>query len=229
MQKGDFVEIEYVGKVKETGELFDLTDEKLAKEAGVYNDRMTYGPVVIVVGANHVLAGLDKWLEKADVGKEIHIMLAPEEAFGIRVPEMIKLLPLAEFRKQQTVPQVGQILTFGNGIKGRILSIAGGRVKVDFNHPLASKTLEYKLTINRKIEDKDEQVKSILTYYIGKKLKWDSRLEGKKVTVIFPAAAKLPAEVKQRISDEIKKHVKEIETVDVTEKAAEKKAEQTKA
>ena len=37
MQKGDFLRIEYVGRVKLTGEIFDLTDEALARKEGIHN------------------------------------------------------------------------------------------------------------------------------------------------------------------------------------------------
>jgi FKBP-type peptidyl-prolyl cis-trans isomerase SlyD len=40
-------------------------------------------------------------------------------------------------------------------------------VKVDFNHPLAGKTLEYDLEIKALVEKQDEKVKSIVFYFTG--------------------------------------------------------------
>ena len=36
MQKGDFVLIDFIGRVKDTGEVFDLTQEDVAKKENVY-------------------------------------------------------------------------------------------------------------------------------------------------------------------------------------------------
>ncbi|MCX6821372.1 MAG: hypothetical protein NTW30_01200 [Candidatus Aenigmarchaeota archaeon] len=35
MKDGDFIQIDYVGKIVESGEIFDLTKEDLAKEKGL--------------------------------------------------------------------------------------------------------------------------------------------------------------------------------------------------
>ena len=39
MEKGDFVRIDYVGKL-ESGEIFDLTREDVAKKEKIYNEKM---------------------------------------------------------------------------------------------------------------------------------------------------------------------------------------------
>jgi FKBP-type peptidyl-prolyl cis-trans isomerase 2 len=70
MNKGDFVVIDYLAKVKATGEYFDTTDEEKARELGLYQEDKTFKPVTVVVGANHVIEGLDEALEEMDVGEE---------------------------------------------------------------------------------------------------------------------------------------------------------------
>ena len=59
IQKNDFIEIEYTGKTKDEGIIFDTTDEKLAKEQGFLQENAAYGPVIICVGQNQVISGLD--------------------------------------------------------------------------------------------------------------------------------------------------------------------------
>ena len=68
IKKGDFVEIEYTGKIKESGELFDTTDEQLAKDHDLFSEKMNYGAVVIKVGLNQVIKGLDSVLEDRAYG-----------------------------------------------------------------------------------------------------------------------------------------------------------------
>ncbi len=53
-------------------------------------------------------------------------------------------------------PHVGMELT-SEGHKGRVLTVSGGRVKVDFNHDLAGKNLEYSIVISDIIEDDEEK------------------------------------------------------------------------
>jgi len=50
VKKGDFILVEYVGKVKETGEVFDTTQEEVAKEERLYKEGEIYEPKLVVVG-----------------------------------------------------------------------------------------------------------------------------------------------------------------------------------
>lgn len=56
-----------------------------------------------------------------------------------------------------------------NNVSGRVMSVSGGRITVDFNHPLAGKELEYDLEITEQIKDENKQVKAILELYIKMK------------------------------------------------------------
>jgi len=51
IKKGDFIEIGYIGKIKDTGFIFDLTDETLAKKNNLYNKTVIYGPIIIALEA----------------------------------------------------------------------------------------------------------------------------------------------------------------------------------
>ncbi|MEM5875102.1 MAG: peptidylprolyl isomerase [Candidatus Aenigmatarchaeota archaeon] len=164
MQKGDFVYIKYIGKVKESGEIFDLTEEEIAKKEGIYNPEFKYGEVPVIVGAGYLIKGLDEELEKMNIGEKKVVEILPEKAFGNRREDLIKLIPESEFKKQNIEPRVGEFVNI-NGVSGRIVSISGGRVKVDFNHPLAGKTLIYEIEITRQVLDLKEKVYCILKYF----------------------------------------------------------------
>ncbi|MFA4661796.1 FKBP-type peptidyl-prolyl cis-trans isomerase [Pyrococcus kukulkanii] len=166
VEKGDVIRLHYIGKVKETGEIFDTTYEDVAKDAGIYNPKGVYGPVPIAVGAGHVISGLDKRLIGLEVGKKYTIEVPPEEGFGVRDPRLIKVFTLGQFRKQGIVPFPGleiEVTTDdGRKLKGRVLTVSGGRVRVDFNHPLAGKTLIYEVEIVEKVEDPIEKIKALI-------------------------------------------------------------------
>ena len=166
VQKGDVIKLHYTGKVKETGEIFDTTFEDVAKEAGIYSEKGIYGPVPIAVGAGHVLKGLDEQLEGLEVGKKYEIIVPPEKGFGKRDPKLIKTFTLGQFRRQGIYPFPGMPIEIetesGRKLKGKVLTVSGGRVRVDFNHPYAGKHLVYEVEIVEKIEDPIEKVKALI-------------------------------------------------------------------
>ncbi|WP_394335165.1 peptidylprolyl isomerase [Thermococcus sp. 5-4] len=166
VQKGDVIRLHYTGKVKETGEIFDTTFEDVAKEAGIYSEKGIYGPVPIAVGAGHVLGGLDEQLEGLEVGEKYEIIVPPEKGFGKRDPKLIKTFTLGQFRRQGIYPFPGMPVEIetesGRKLKGKVMTVSGGRVRVDFNHPYAGKHLVYEVEIVEKIEDPIEKVKALI-------------------------------------------------------------------
>ncbi len=166
VEKGDVIRLRYTGRIKETGEIFDTTDEEVAKQAGIYKENGVYGPVPIAVGAGHVIKGLDEALEGLEVGKRYEIEVPPEKGFGRRDPKLIKTFTLGQFRRQGIYPFPGMPVEIetesGRKLKGRVLTVSGGRVRVDFNHPYAGKHLVYEVEIVEKIEDPIEKVKAMV-------------------------------------------------------------------
>ncbi|ASI98423.1 FKBP-type peptidyl-prolyl cis-trans isomerase [Thermococcus celer] len=166
VQKGDVIKLHYTGRVKETGEVFDTTFEEVAKEAGIYSEKGVYGPVPIAVGAGHVLKGLDERLEGLEVGKKYTLEIPPEKGFGRRDPKLIKTFTLGQFRRQGIYPLPGMPVEIetesGRKLKGKVMTVSGGRVRVDFNHPYAGKHLIYEVEVIEKIEDPIERVKALI-------------------------------------------------------------------
>lgn len=217
MKEGDFVRIDYTGKISESGEIFDLTKENLAKEKGIYNPKFKYGPVPIVIGANLVVRGLEKELKTMKVGGKKKVVVKPEEAFGNRSTKLIRLVPLSEFKRQRTTPYPGMLITINN-INGRVLSVSGGRVRVDFNHPLAGKTLEYDLEIRKKITNRKEKVKAILEFFLKIDEKdADVTIEKEVVEIKIKKKEDIPKRIKKTIADMITKWIKSIKKVKFVE------------
>jgi hypothetical protein len=52
-----------------------------------------------------------------------------------------------------------------DGMQARIRSVSGGRVVVDFNHPLAGRELHYRLKITAQVTDPQEKVKALIDHY----------------------------------------------------------------
>ncbi len=208
MQDGDFIEIDYVGKIKDTDEIFDLTDEKLAKEKGVYNEKIKYKPVKIIIGEKFVVEGLEELLKQMNIGEEKIGTIPPEKGFGSRDAKLVKTVSETELKKQKITPFPGMILDLG-GMKARIQSVNSGRVRIDFNNPLAGRDLEYKIKINRKIEDKEEKAKTITDFFGGEEL--ETKTEENKI--LIEEKKEVPEETKKKVAELLKKYLK-VEKVD---------------
>ncbi len=181
-KKGDFITIDYVGKVKDSGQIFDLTSEEIAKKEKIHREGDEYAPAIIVVGAGHVLKGLDKQLEGLELGKKVTLEVSSDEAFGQRNPELSTLVPSKLFKKEKVPPMPGMQVNIG-GQNGIVQTVASGRVRVDFNHPLAGKDLQYELTVLKKVTDKTEQIKALFKFHLPKSNPADFGIELKEKTV----------------------------------------------
>ncbi|MFA4946321.1 MAG: peptidylprolyl isomerase [Candidatus Micrarchaeia archaeon] len=145
-KEGDFVKIDFTGATKDDGVVFDTTSEKRAREAGTFDPRVKYGPVLVPLGKHQILQGLEEELFKAKKGDEKTLTLAPEKAFGRKNSEEVRLVPLAKFQEQKVQPFVGMPVEL-DGRRARVQSVSGGRVRVDFNHPLADREIVYEYKV----------------------------------------------------------------------------------
>ncbi|MEM3824949.1 MAG: peptidylprolyl isomerase, partial [Candidatus Bathyarchaeia archaeon] len=140
LQKGDFILLDYVAKVKETGEVFDTTIEETAKKERLYKEGEIYEPKLVVIGEGWVLKALDESLTTMDVGKTSVVEIPPDKAFGERDPEKVKRVPLKHLTAKGINPTLGMRVEYDNK-PATVRAIGAGRVLLDFNPPLAGKTL----------------------------------------------------------------------------------------
>ncbi len=162
INKGDFVELDYVGKIKDANEVFDLTEATEAKKHHLFNEKAAYHPIISCVGERMIVHGVDDFLVGKDCATYI-VDLQPEQAFGKKDAKLMKMLPLAVFTKKNIRPFPGLQLDF-DGHLGTIRSVSGGRVIVDFNHPLAGRTLVYELKVRRIVTSELEQLQGFLSF-----------------------------------------------------------------
>ena len=220
-EKGDFVLIEYVAKVKETGEVFDTTKEDIAKKEHLYKEGEIYEPKLVVIGENWVLKALDENLPNLELDKTAPIEIPPDKAFGNRDPEKVRLVPLKRLIAKGITPQLGMRLEF-EGKLAVVRTIGAGRVQLDFNPPLAGKTLSYEITIGKKLGTKVEKLNALIHRRIPSVDATKFGVKTKKTTIEID----MPEEAfyiegvqaaKRGITIDIEKFFTEIETVKFTE------------
>ncbi|MBN1502205.1 peptidylprolyl isomerase [Candidatus Woesearchaeota archaeon] len=196
LKQKDFVELEYTGKVKEDSAVFDTTDEKVAKDNDIHQESASYGPVVVCLGQKYLVEGLED--ELIGKGKGTYkIEIKPEKAFGKKSAKLLKLVPIKVFKKQNIEPFPGLQINI-DGLNGTIRNVSGGRVIVDFNHPLAGREIEYEVKVNRLVESTDEKVKAILKLELNVG-DADVKIADKKAIVKHELPKELADKVKNKI------------------------------
>ena len=94
------VRIDYKAYFADADRLYDTTNADAAKEAGIYNEKVTYAPMAYIVGSNTLYADLDAAIAAAEVGKEVEVTIPCEKAAGARNPRLIELHPIKEFNER---------------------------------------------------------------------------------------------------------------------------------
>jgi len=156
LKRGDFVLISYVASVKENGKVISTNIEEEAKKAELFEEDRVYEPELVIIGEGWVLKGLDEELEKFEVGEEKIVEIPPEKAFGKRDPKKVRVIPARELSMRGIIPRVNTEVEVG-GRRAIVRSVGGGRVVLDFNHPLAGKTIVYKVKVVKKLETIEEK------------------------------------------------------------------------
>jgi len=161
IQKSDFIIVDYTGKVKETGEVFDTTSEETAKENKLYKEGDIYEPRLVVAGEGWVLKALDDALLTFKLNKNETVEIPPENAFGNRDPEKVKLVPIRRLAARGINPRLGAQIEYDKRL-ATVRTIGSGRVTLDFNPPLAGKTLVYEVTIQKQLKTAEEKISALI-------------------------------------------------------------------
>ncbi|MEM2534832.1 MAG: peptidylprolyl isomerase [Candidatus Nezhaarchaeales archaeon] len=161
LQKGDFVLVDYVMRVKDTNEIIDLTIEEVAKKEKVYREDGVYEPALIILGEGWTLKGVEEELYKMNIGESRVIEVPPDKGFGERDPSKVKVVNARELTKRGITPRVGARVELDDGV-AIIRRAEGGRVILDYNHPLAGRTITCEIRVVKKIEDVEEKIRELV-------------------------------------------------------------------
>ncbi len=226
MKEGDLAVISYTGML-EDGTVFDTTDEKVAKSAGIYDASRKYAPVRVFVGVGELIKGLDEALIEMKPGEEKEVKIPPEKGFGERDPDKVILIPLREFKKRGINPYPGMPVEVDDR-RGRVISISGGRVRVDLNHELAGKTLVYRVRVEEVVEDGEEKLKEAIKKTLGD---GEGEIDGKKVVVRLPSGFALLPDYPSRRNAFLSLVMKvlDVEEVEIVEVFRRKKDDKVKS
>ncbi|ADN51707.1 peptidylprolyl isomerase [Vulcanisaeta distributa] len=208
-QKGDYILLEYTVVDKDDNKVVETTVEDKAKEAGIYRPDEVYEPRLIIIGETKLFEPLEQAIMNSSEGQEITVEIPPDKAFGQRDPSKVRVISIREFYRYGKLPRVGDVVEVNNQ-QGRVVSITGGRVTLDFNHPLAGKTLIVTAKVIKKLETTEDKVKYIIKQYIPRieinKVRVELGEGGSIVTIKLPIETLFMENIgtiKARIADDI--------------------------
>jgi len=213
MEEGDLIYVDYdvwVMPDNEDGEptLFDTTDEEKAKEEEIFDDESDYGARPLVIGGENIAEGFSEALKESDIDEEDSVEVPPEKGIGNRDPEKIELYSRREMDRRDIEPVEGKQVEIDNR-RGRIIQATAGRVRIDFNHPLAGKTLKYDFKIVDKPESKEDIAKGILEMDY-QKLDYEIEEIEEGIDIVLPEQCKYDQNwfvAKYRIVGDLREHL----------------------
>jgi len=130
------VKVEYEGSL-EDGTVFDSSEKQGA-------------PLEFIVGAGMLIEGFDNAVIGMEVGEEKELTIEPENGYGEILEELVRDFPKDSIpNNDKLTPGVTLLIGLPNGmqIAGTVVTVGDEMVKIDMNHPLAGKTLKFKIKV----------------------------------------------------------------------------------
>jgi len=107
-------------------------------------------PITFTVGSGQMISGFDSSIPGMSVGETKNITVSPENAYGPRVDEAVQTVPLTAFQEGSefvpgaTIQGTGPT---GQPFMAKIESCDDTNVVLDFNHPMAGKSLNFEIEL----------------------------------------------------------------------------------
>ncbi|MBJ9976318.1 peptidylprolyl isomerase [Pseudomonas sp. S75] len=106
-------------------------------------------PATFKVGDGNLLPGFENALFGFKAGDERTLSISPESAFGQPNPQNVQIMPRSQFEGMEL--SEGLLVIFNDAanteLPGVVKAFDEQQVTIDFNHPLAGKTLSFEVRI----------------------------------------------------------------------------------
>ena len=172
MDKGSVIQIEYTLYDAETENVIETNraNEHDSEGDGPADMSPESRPLTTIVGSGRLIPGFEEHLESAEEGEDYAIDIPAEKGYGAKDPDLIETITQDKLLAAVPDPrslQIGSPVTINNRV-GILQLLAAGRARIDFNHPLAGKTLRYEYTVTKVITDEQERLSAILESLTGR-------------------------------------------------------------
>jgi FKBP-type peptidyl-prolyl cis-trans isomerase SlyD len=130
------------------GKVISLQYTLKSEDNQVVDTNVGKDPITYTQGAKQIIPGVERAVEGLTVGQAKHVVVAPSDGFGDRNPNAIQEIPKGKVPKDI---QVGTRLrgkdSAGRDVRPIVREVKDDTVLLDFNHPLAGKTLIFDLKV----------------------------------------------------------------------------------
>ena len=165
VKEGDFVSISYIGFLEGTKEVVDTNIEQVAKDFRIYRQDFVYSPRLIVVGNDHLFPAMDKEIIGKKEGSVFSFSSTYIDLYGPSDTSFIKFENRKEFQRLEVKPRKG-LCVYLRDREGVVEYVSSDKIRVNYNHPLSSKNLDYTVKIVSIQKTKEEICKSIVHHFL---------------------------------------------------------------
>ena len=142
------ISIEYTLKDANTGEQLD--------------SNVGGNPLDFVSGKGQIIPGLEEKLVTMEAGENADVLVAPDQAYGEYNDEALQVLPKEQFAG---IDLVEGMTLYGTGEQGETVQVSvksfdDSEVTIDFNHPMAGRTLMFTVAILSERAASEEEVQT---------------------------------------------------------------------
>jgi len=123
-------------------------------------------PLEFISGMGQIIPGLEKEIGNLAAGEKADVMVQPDQAYGEYNDEAVQVLPKEQFAG---IDLVEGMTLYGSGedqqtVQVTVKTIADDEVTIDYNHPMAGKTLLFSVAI---LDVRDATAEELQTGVVG--------------------------------------------------------------
>lgn len=161
LEKNSLVMVEYTARIKDTDKIIETTRSDDGSKMDEPKDR--YEPRLVSIGnpAHPVVRGFDAALADAQIDVPQTVEVKPLDAYGEIKRALVRMLTLRKLGENAENASIGDSISV-KGKQGVVKFVGSGRVKIDFNHRYAGKTILYDFVVTQKLESPDEIIEALL-------------------------------------------------------------------
>ncbi len=136
--------------VIKTGSKVELKYKGMLEDGTIFDTNESSAPLKFEAGKGMLILGMEKAVIGMSKGEKKKLVIPPEEAYGVRNENLIKIFPKSGFPADIKL-KGGMHLTLkspdGRSFPAEIRDVNEKEVVLDLNHQLAGKTLLFEIEI----------------------------------------------------------------------------------
>ena len=137
-----------------------LQYELRSEEGELLEDNFNNDPIAVLQGQGNIIRGLDRALLGHEQGDEFEVIVPPLDGYGLRQDDQVQRVSKKYFTNPKALKagMETQLRTEQGTRLVTVVKVGGKVIDVDTNHPLAGKTLHFKIRITEVREANSSEI-----------------------------------------------------------------------